>query len=297
LKILVIGHLSIDVFHEAEGQPKESFGGLVGVLKLLSSLAEKGDRIIPVCGVHADDRDRFFDLLRSLPAVEDGCVFSQPGSTHRVHYFARDGGYSNACTKDVAPPIPFSAIRDALNVDGILINMFSGSDIALETLDNIRMAIRPRGTPIHLDYHNLTLASTQDGERIRRYVPEWRRWAFMVDTVQFNEQEIAGLTPERMPEKQTVGHLLTLGVKGVLVTRAERGATLYWSEKKQVQRKDSVPPEPPKAGESVGSGDLFGAAFHNHYLRHHDLNAALDAAREMATAAVLSAPQVLQGLS
>jgi sugar/nucleoside kinase (ribokinase family) len=290
LKILVIGHLSIDVFHEAESAPKESFGGLVGVLTLLSSLAEKGDRIIPVCGVHADDRQRFLEVLHSLPAVDDGCVFSQPGPTHRVHYIARDGGYSNACTKDVAAPIPISAIREALNVDGILINMFSGSDIALETLDNIRMTIRPRGTPVHLDYHNLTLASTPDGERIRRYVPEWRRWAFMIDTVQFNEQEIAGLTPERMPEKQTVGHLLTLGVKGVLVTRAERGATLFWSERKQVQRKESVPAEAPKAVERVGSGDLFGAAFHCHYLRHHDMNAALEAAREVATSAVLSAP-------
>jgi hypothetical protein len=291
LKILVIGHLSIDVYHAGEDPPKESFGGMVGVLKLLSSLAEKGDRILPVCGVHADDRAAFLDVLHSLPAVDDGCIFVQPGPTHRVHYFARDGGYSNACTKEVAAPIPFSLIRELPNADGILINMFSGFDITLETLDNIRMAVRHLGTPIHLDFHNLTLGVARNGERVRRPLPEWRRWAFMVETIQLNEEEIAGLTPDKMTEQQAVGHLLTLGVKGVVVTRAERGATLYWSEKKQVHHNDIKQEDAPKPGEGIGNGDLFGAAFHLHYLRHHDLIAALEEAHRIAAAAALSTPR------
>ena len=164
--------------------------------------------------MHADDHELFLNALQAFPAVDTTGVFRQPGPTHRVHYYPKDGGYSNACTKEVADPIPFARIRDLLNADGILINMFSGFDITLETLDNIRMAVRPRGTPIHLDYHNLTLGLTPGGERIRRPLPEWRRWAFMVDTVQCNEDEIAGLDSERLTEHQMAGHILTLGVKG-----------------------------------------------------------------------------------
>jgi hypothetical protein len=292
LKILVVGHLSIDVHHSESGPPLESFGGMVGVVQLLSSLAGKGDRIIPVCGVHADDREMFFGAIQSLPAIDTSCVFLQPRPTHRVHYYPREGRYGSACTKEVADPIPYSRFRELLNVDGILINMFSGFDITLETLDYIRMAIRQRGTPIHLDFHNLTLGAPQDGERARRPLLEWRRWAFMAETVQFNEEEIAGLTVERLTEQQTAGHLLTLGVKGVIVTRAERGATLYWNEKKHVQREDIVHTGSPAHGHGVGMGDLFGAAFHVQYLQNRNLIDALGAAHRIATTATQVSSQL-----
>jgi hypothetical protein len=208
-----------------------------------------------------------------------------------VHYYPRDGGYSNACTKEVADPIPYSRFRELANVDGILINMFSGFDITLETLDYIRMAIRQRETPIHLDFHNLTLGAPQNGERARRPLLEWRRWAFMVETVQFNEEEIAGLSAERLTEQQTAGHLLTLGVKGVVVTRAERGATLYWSEKKHVQREDIEHAGSPAYGHGVGMGDMFGAAFHVQYLQNRNLAAALRAAHRIALLALQASSQ------
>jgi hypothetical protein len=288
LKILVVGHLSIDVHYSENDPPRESFGGMVGVLQLLSSLAGKGDRIIPVCGVHADDREAFLEAVQAYPAIDTSQVFLQPRPTHRVHYYPREGGFSNACTKEIADPIPFSRFRELQNVDGVLINMFSGFDITLETLDYIRMALRQRGTPIHLDFHNLTLGVPQNGERARRPLPEWRRWAFMVETVQFNEEEIGGLTADGLTEQQTAGHLLTLGVKGVIVTRAERGATLYWSEKKQVHRDDFAHTGPSPHGRDVGMGDLFGAAFHVHYLQNRNLIAAMGAAHRVTTTAMQS---------
>jgi fructose-1-phosphate kinase PfkB-like protein len=180
--------------------------------------------------------------------------------------------------KEFAPPIPFERIKRFLDADGVLVNMISGVDIALETLDEIRMAVRGEGTKIHLDVHNLTLGVGQEGERIRRPVVAWRRWAFMVDTVQMNAEEIAGLTGETQTEQQTAGHLLTLGVKSVAITRGAGGATLYWNEHKKVIRKDLAPASGGAPSEVIGAGDVFGAALLAAYVRSGDLQASAEAA-------------------
>lgn len=287
MKFLVLGHLSIDVCHQSDGSAEESYGGMVNVVQALSELAEKGDRIIPVSGVHPDDMPAVATLMRSLPGVDVSGLFPQRTPTHRVQFFPRDDGQTIACTKEPAAPIPFEQISDFLDVDGILLNMFSGFDITLETLDAMRIAIRPREIPIHLDYHNLTQGLTEQGERIRRPLVAWRRWAFMMDTVQLNEEELQGLTRERMSEEQLAGHLFTLGVKGVLVTRGRRGARLYRSERKHVLY-DDVVAEGGGSDDRVGTGDLFGAAFHFRHVKSPDLTAAMRFAQSFVSARELT---------
>jgi sugar/nucleoside kinase (ribokinase family) len=127
-------------------------------------------------------------------------------------------------------------------------------------MDLVRMAVRGEEIPMHFDYHGLTTGINADHERYRRALPEWRRWAFMNDSVQLNEEEVAGLTVEALGEEQTVGHLLTLGVKAVVVTRGSRGASVFTSEHKHIQRQD-VGGGGSSADDTVGSGDVFGAAF------------------------------------
>ncbi len=112
---------------------------------------------------------------------------------------------------------------------------------------------------------------------MRRPLPEWRRWAFMVDTVQMNEEEIAGLALESRDEAQTVGHLLTLSIRGVLITRAGRGASLFYSEHKKVVRTDYAPAVVLR-GNPLTAGDQFGAAFLYHYCRTGSLSSAAEAA-------------------
>ena len=104
----------------------------------------------------------------------------------------------------------------------------------------------------------------------------------MVDTLQFNEDEIAGLAREPMSEEQTVGHLLTLGVHAVTVTRGARGATVYRSEHKKVIRAEIPGNGAEEPLLSVGRGDVFGAAFHVHYLQHRDPVAAATYAHQLA---------------
>jgi sugar/nucleoside kinase (ribokinase family) len=274
MKFLLLGHYAIDVLHD-NGAEQEQRGGMHRVIASMAGLASRQDRIVPVFGVQGEELPALLQELKELPNVDAGGIYAMDTPSHRVHYFPQANGTRVACVKEMADPIPFERIRKFLDADGVLINMMSGADLRLETLDEIRMAIRGTGTKLHLDVHNLTLGVGADGVRIRRPVPEWRRWAFMADILQLNEEEIAGLTAERMPERQAVGHLLTLAVKAVVVTRAVRGATLYTSEHKQTVRKDVAAP-PAAADPGVGSGDRFGAAFFLRYCATGNPGEALD---------------------
>lgn len=287
MKILVIGHLCIDVAHPRGGTVAESWGGIANAIEALAELAGKNDAVVPVAGVGREDAPAFSAWLERFPAVDGSGIFPLDGPTNRIHLYEQDDGTRVACTKDMAPPVPFDRIRKFLAADAILITMASGSDITLDTLDLIRLEIRPRATPVHLDYHNLTLGVSGTGERIRRPVPEWRRWAFMIPSVQLNEEEIAGLALEHMSEEQTAGHLLTLGVKGVIVTRGPRGATLYTNEHKKMLRHDIPGVPAPGPAVRIGLGDLFGAAMLLRLAGSGDLRAAAEFANATAGGAAL----------
>ncbi len=283
MKFLILGHYAHDVMHDPGGGERTVRGGMHRLIERLSVLAPHQDRIIPVFGVQAREHPGIVQELRSLPNVDAGGIYPMDSPTHRVHYYEQDDGTRVTCVRQTAEPIPFERIKKYLDADGILINMMSGTDLRLETLDEIRMAIRGDGAKLHIDFHNLTTGIGQNGERIRRPLPAWRRWAFMVDTVQMNSEEIAGLASEPVPEEVTVGHLLTLSVKSVLVTRGAGGATLYMSEHKHTTRKD-VPALGTPSRSGPGSGDRFGAAFFLHYCRTADAPDALEFAAAVAGA-------------
>jgi sugar/nucleoside kinase (ribokinase family) len=284
MRLLVVGHLSLDVFHAADGSEREEPGGLFRAVAMLSSLCGKNDKIVPVAAVGTKEYQQILSRFEALPGVDTDGLYRQSIPVHRIHYFFRDAQEYVECAKELAPPIPFQRIKQHLDADGILVNMISGVDIALETLDEIRMAVRNDGIPIHLDFHNLTTGVNEHQERVRRPLVAWRRWAFMVDTVQCNEEEIAGLTLEGLPEKSTVGHMLTLGVKGVLITRGERGVTVYTNQHKILTREDIAVPPGSDFRSTIGQGDRFGAAFWFHFRKSRDLVAAAGEAVRLVAA-------------
>lgn len=284
MKFVVIGHLCLDVIHPVDEPEKQGYGGIYYSLAALSLLAPPNDKIVPVFGVNGDDYDPLISHLKKFPNVDTAGIYTFDEPTNTVHLFYKDKSSRIECSKDIAKPIPFSRIKPFLPADGVLVNMISGFDVEVNTLDEIRMAVRDKKTPLHFDYHSLTLGIGENYERKRRPVEDWRRWPFMTDTVQLNEEEIAGLTRERLSEQQTVGHLLTLGVKNLLVTRGERGLSLFYNDHKKVVRKDIAGVAVERARDATGCGDVFGAAFHLSYVKTKDPVASAEFANTVAAA-------------
>ncbi|HEX9614723.1 MAG TPA: carbohydrate kinase family protein [Bacteroidota bacterium] len=271
MNITVLGHLCYDAVHlpgqEGGSPPERRLGGIAYTIAALAAMTTERDRIVPVVGVGESDRDELLQWMKAYPQVSTDGVFTFKGKTNEVHLFYEGGSDARIeCSKHISQPIPFETIRPFLDTRGILINMISGFDITLETLDRIRMETRDKGTPIYFDFHSLTLGIDREYRRFRRALPDWRRWCFMLDTIQMSEEEAAGMTTEHYDENDLVNQLMPLMVRNLLITRGSNGARLIHQEHKKLTRHDfpgiALTPSP----DPTGCGDVFGAVFFAKYL-------------------------------
>lgn len=286
MTITVIGHVCFDTIHLPHGKPEGSerrLGGIVYTLATLASLCTAKDRIIPVFGVSSSDHDVLLSFLKGYPQISTDGIFTFEGPTNDVHLFYGETGNSRIeCSKHISPPIPFAAIRPFLDTDGVLVNMISGFDITLETFDRIRMEVRDKKIPVYFDFHALTLGIDQEFRRFRRPLTDWRRWCFMVDTVQVSEDEAAGLTTERYDEGDLIDQMMPLMVSNLLITRGNRGAMLVSQKNKKLSRHD-IPGMPlTDTPDPTGCGDVFGAAYFLKYLETGSSKQAAELANKVA---------------
>ena len=288
MTITVIGHLCIDEIHLPEneggnGAQEKLFGGIFYSLATLANLVGPGDRIQPVLGVGEQEYESFKKSLESLPGVDTKGIYKFKGSSNHVHLFYKAGKNNRIeCSNHIAEPIPFSRIKQFLDADGILINMVSGFDITLETLDSVRMAVRDARTPIHFDFHSLTLGIDPENKRFRRPVTDWRRWCFMLNSVQMSEHEALGLTAEHFDEQTLVNHLMPLMVNALVITRGERGVSAILQENKKLTRHDFPAVSSGPTIDPTGCGDVFGAAFLYHYILRKNYRNAAEFANRVA---------------
>jgi hypothetical protein len=300
-KVTVIGHFARDVYHLMNGGQEEVVetpGGIFYSVAALSRSLAPEDKIISVFGIHEEEYDTIVERMQRFGNVDPKGIYKTKEATNEVHFFTHTSGGRTECSKHIASPIPFSKIKPYLDVDGILINMASGFDILLETLDNIRMNVRDDGIPIHFDFHSLTLGVDDERARFRRPLSDWRRWCFMLHSIQLSESEAAGLTTEHYDETTLINQLMPLMVSGLVITRGEGGATLIHQEHKKLFRHDIPGVSVPAVVDTVGCGDVFGAAFFAEFLGSKDLVKAAEAGNKAAAfKSTFRGPDGLESLS
>ena len=287
LKITVIGHLARDFFHLTDPsgteQVVEAWGGIYYSIATLSALLTPDDKVLPVFGILESEYDAMLDRLQQFGNIDVRGIFKTKEPVNEVHFFGDHSAGRVECSKHIASPIPFQRIKPFLDVHGILIDMASGFDILLETLDMIRMNVRDDGIPIHFDFHSLTLGVDEELKRFRRPLSDWRRWCFMLHSIQMSEEEAANLTAERYDETTLINQMMPLMVSALIITRAERGATLIRQEHKKLFRHDIPGIVAPAVVDTTGCGDVYGAAFFVEFLRTKDLVKAAESANKAAS--------------
>lgn len=287
MKITVIGHLCLDFPADQSSVSAEQsafeYGGIYYAVATLANLASADDEVVPVFGVGESDYDDLMERLKKYSNVDRSGIFRMTGPTNRVRVLSANGSSSRIeCSTHIAPAIPFSRIEPYLNTDGVIVNMISGFDITIETLDHIRMYVRDRGTPVHLDIHSLTLGIEEHSKRFRRPLTDWRRWCFMLSCIQLNQEEAAGLTAERYDETTLINHLMPLMVNTVVITRGKEGATVITQDRKRLSRHEIAPVQTDSSYDPPGCGDVFGAAYFYNLLKSNDPVSAAEIANRIA---------------
>ena len=282
MKITVIGHLCLDAIHHADGAETQSPGGIFFSVATLANLLPATDVVQPVFGIGKNEHDAIIEQLQHYPNVDTSGIYRFNGPTNQVALMYKDSQERIECSRHIAEPIPFKKIKPYLETDLLLINMISGFDVTLETLDQIRMEVREEHTPIYMDVHSLTLGLNDDFTRYHRPVDAWRRWLFMIHAAQMNEEEAACLTSESFSDEQLTKHISALNTKVSVITRGERGCTAFVDTHKHLQRYD-IPGIPAHDRvDPTGCGDVFAAAYCAHYMKTRDVVASLTFANRVA---------------
>ncbi len=301
MTITIIGHLCKDIVHlPGEKDVHEgSFGGIMFTLLTLANLMNERDCVQPVFGVGQADYETLMEQLKPYKNIDVSGIFKFKGPTNQVQlFYQKDAKTRIECSQNISAPIPFNRIKPYLDGDGVLINMISGSDITLDTLGYIRMETREQGIPIHFDFHSLTLGTDQEFKRFRRPITDWRRWCFMLNSIQMSEEESLGLSAERYDEKTLTNHLMPLMVETLLITRGKRGVTVIVHDiHKKLTQKDIAGVSFGDTVDTTGCGDVFGAAFLYQYIKSKDSFVAAEFANKTAALnATFKSTKELEGL-
>ena len=284
MKITVIGHLCMDVINHTDRSVTKGYGGIYFTLVSLANLLPEDDTIIPVFGVGKDEYDECIRHLEKYRNIDPSGIYKFNGPTNQVSLYYREGKERLECSKFIAEPVPLKKIRSRLGSDMILVNMISGFDLELETLDEVRMDVREDHIPIYLDVHSLTLGIHEDFTRFHRPIEQWRRWLFMIHAAQMNEDEAKVMTPEKLDEPSLAKHTLALNTTVLHITRGERGCTTFIDEHKHVRQVDIEGVKLKKTVDPTGCGDVFSAAYCAHYMKTKDIVASATFANRVAAA-------------
>ncbi|MGB5529421.1 MAG: carbohydrate kinase family protein [Ignavibacteriaceae bacterium] len=271
MNILVIGHSVVDNIIEKDRRSIKPGGIFYTVISLLSQV-EPGDKIF-ICTNINDDSAKLFNV--AYDHVENEFI-KNVNSNPRVELVVGESGER----KEIYSEIPENLIlpeKDLERFDGILINMITGYDLSLSQLKELR---KNYNGIIYFDVHTFSRSVDEKGNRIFRRITDFNLWAECIDILQANESELLTLSDQN-EEAIIVEELFTYGIKQIIITRAEKGATVFFSEDNSVKKvhKDALQTN---VVNKVGCGDVFGAVYFYNYIRNKNVILALDQANLFA---------------
>jgi sugar/nucleoside kinase (ribokinase family) len=302
MRIGIIGQPCIDeIIHAANPSavPKQALGGVLysyaAMERLMRENGSKNDSMVPLTWLSKQDRSFLESLLDKFTHLERSAgLWPTESQTNRVQLVYQENGERTEHCPHILPSLTDDQLTPALleSLDGLFVNMISGFDVDIDTLETALHGAAKKPY-VHIDIHALVLGSLSErddrapfgGGREPRGVKEWKRWLAVADSVQMNELEARWFAdPDIRSEPELLKYILLSNqfpkLRYLILTRAERGATLFDFENEMVY--NATPPSV-EAVETTGSGDVFGSAFVFSILSDTRPEEALQKAVEMAS--------------
>jgi pfkB family carbohydrate kinase len=300
MRLGVIGSFVWDVIFgrgDREG-PVEEWGGITYALGALDAALPNEWRVVPLVKIGSDVLPRARDFLASLKHLApDAAPIEVPTPNNRVELRYEGEELRSELLRGGVPPWTWLGLKPLLhNLDALYINLISGFELDLETVQLIRQTFHG---PIYCDLHSLLLAVQPSGLRTPRPLPNAAAWFECFDLVQVNEQEMSMMAPDPMALAATA---MNAGVRCLTVTMGRRGAVYVAAPGFDTLAGLSVPSRRARTGavttgavrtelipaaplhasasprDPTGCGDVFGATYFSRLLAGDKLSDALRAA-------------------
>lgn len=272
MKFLLIGNSVEDHVHIGE---KEliSPGGIFYAVLGLSAFLSPDDELFLITSMEKKCENLFSSLYDKINTKYVRYVMSMP----KVHLRIDQTSQSCENHENITQNLDVKNISNLNEFDGILINMITGYDITLQDILNIR---KDYDGLIYLDIHTLSRGLEKDHNRPFRLIPEAAEWISAADIVQVNEKEIYSLS-EKKNEFDAAKEILEAGLKYLILTKGEFGASILYLEKNEL-KSVFVASLKKNSSNKIGCGDIFGSTFFYFYIRYGEILKALKAANTSA---------------
>ena len=278
MRVIVIGEPCVDVIHKADGKVYNEHGGISYSITA-SGMLEDGIQTVPIIGLSREDRPYFERLFAELSNVDYSGFYETEVPVRRVDIFYEDENNRRECSTQPIEPTPFEKIAPFLPAEGIHVNLISGDDITLSTLEKVRAAAPL--AHIHLDLHNMVMSRMHDGKRVRGAREDFLEWCNYADTVQLNEDEARVIDSTEPSNSALAAKILAGPTKAVVISYAEKGLALFEKGAEGLVE-HFFPPKVTAVVDPTGSGDVFGATFLHAMLCGKSFSQAAEFGIEMA---------------
>ncbi len=268
MNISVIGTIVYDIIINYHSEQTESFGGLTYVLQALAYLTDKDTKIYPISNMGKDKFPALQSFFKEHPQISFDGIYTPVANTNEVTLKYYSPSERIEIQSLYTSPLTIPQIKPFLKSDIIIINMVSGSDLSLETLNYIKKYYKGL---LYFDYHSLALGINEQKERFYRPLENWREWFNGLTVLQLNEQELNTLTDIPLNKEEALNYILssldlqiinlTLGAKGSLCAyKSEDGIKIKYFETASINAIDPT-----------GCGDVFSAAFPLYFFYYNDV--------------------------
>lgn len=296
MRVGVIGSFVWDVIYgrDPRRDPVEEWGGITYALSAFDAALPESWQVVPLAKVGADLWPRAREFVNGLRRIApDAMPIEVPDANNRVRLEYATDELRSEILRGGVPPWTWVGLRPLLrDLDALYINLISGFELDLETLQLIRAHFRG---PIYVDLHSLLLGIQPDGTRFPQAIQNPSAWFACADLLQVNEQEMSMMAPDPMA---LAAAAMQAGVQSLLVTLGKRGVVYVvapgFDRLDDLRRSTElrtgavktalVPAELVEAsGDPTGCGDVFGATYFSRLLTGDTFAVALKAAIHAAS--------------
>lgn len=271
MKLLIIGHSVEDHFISGDKEEIKP-GGIYYTASALNYIKESGDEIVLLTAVEEENYQLFSKVFDNF----NKNYLQKVSSIPKVFLKIYKSNERDECYNKVTENLDIN-IDNINSFEGIIINMITGFDISLEQLINLRKSFSGL---IYFDVHTLSRGLQSDGKRSFRNIPDFSKWAELIDIIQVNQHELLTLS-DKKDQMEIVKEVLNTGIKYLILTMEELGARVFYLSEGEINSifKPAIKID---VKNKIGCGDIFGAVFFYSYLLHQDINKSLETANYAA---------------